>query len=78
MSRRDRLIAKIRARPVEARASDVVALLEEFGWVLDRQQGSHMVFTKPGRRSFVVPLVSGRRVTRMYLDQVIELLGLDD
>jgi predicted RNA binding protein YcfA (HicA-like mRNA interferase family) len=77
MSRRDKLIARIRARPPEADASDVRALLEDYGWRLDRQSGSHMIFTD-GKRIQSVPLVGGRRVKRVYLDQLCELLGLDD
>lgn len=33
---REKLIERIRARPVEADFSDVEALLEMFGWSLDR------------------------------------------
>ena len=78
MTRRERLIARIRARPPEADARNVIALLEEFGWSLDRQSGSHMIFKKAGEELFSIPLVSGRKVKRVYLDRVCKRLGLDD
>lgn len=78
MSRLEKLIEVIRARPPEARFEDVRKLLEAFGWEMRRQSGSHVSFKKRGERSITVPLVSGRKVKRTYLDQLCELLGLDD
>lgn len=77
MSQRDRLVARIRARPPEADCGDVRALLEEFGWTLRRERGSHVTFVKPGERSIVVPKVGGRRGKRTYLAMLCERLGLD-
>lgn len=77
MTTREKLIARICARPSEADASDVRALLEDFGWTLKRQRGSHQVFAKPGEFPLIVPLVQGRRVKRVYLDEIIERLGLE-
>ena len=34
----------------------VITLLKENGWTLDRVKGSHHVMTKPGRRSVPVPV----------------------
>jgi predicted RNA binding protein YcfA (HicA-like mRNA interferase family) len=78
LTRREKLIAKIVARPPEADANDVRSVLEEFGWMFRHQTGSHMTFAKPGERSMSIPLVSGRRVKRIYLDQICQRLGLDD
>jgi predicted RNA binding protein YcfA (HicA-like mRNA interferase family) len=78
VTRREKLIAKIVARPPEADADDVRAVLEDFGWTFRHQTGSHMTFAKPGERSLSIPLVSGRRVKRIYLDQICQRLGLDD
>jgi predicted RNA binding protein YcfA (HicA-like mRNA interferase family) len=77
MSRREKLIARIRARPPEADFSDVRALLEDFGWRMDRESGSHVTFVKPGEFPFTIPKVGGRRVKRTYLTQLCERLGLD-
>jgi predicted RNA binding protein YcfA (HicA-like mRNA interferase family) len=78
MTRRERLVARIRARPPEADFNDVRQVLEEYGWRLARQKGSHVAFVKDGEGTFVVPLVSGRKVKRRYLDQLCERLGLDN
>ena len=76
MTRRERLIARIKSRPPEAEQRDVRALLQEFGWTLDRQTGSHLIFVKDGEM-MSIPLVHGRRVKRIYLDEICKRLGLD-
>ena len=76
--REDKLIERIRRRPPEAEFTDVRQLLEMFDWKVARQAGSHVLFVKPGERTISVPLVSGRKVKRTYLDQICERLGLDD
>ena len=78
MTRRDRLIERIRTRPLEADFDDVRRLLESFGWVLAREGGSHAMFTKPGESTITVPRVRGRKVKRTYLDIIIDRLGMGD
>ncbi|MEX0683933.1 MAG: type II toxin-antitoxin system HicA family toxin [Dehalococcoidia bacterium] len=78
MTRLEKLIDRIKARPAEAEFADVEKLLEAFGYERKRQEGSHVSFKKAGARTIVVPLVSGRKVKRVYLDKLCELLGLDD
>jgi predicted RNA binding protein YcfA (HicA-like mRNA interferase family) len=77
MSQRERLIARLRARPPEADFHDVRLLLEEFGWREARKKGSHVIFIKDAAPSITVPTLSGRRVKRVYLARIGELLGLD-
>lgn len=77
MTRRGKLIAKIRARPPEADFADVALLLQEFGWEMRSQKGSHCVFVKPGETPITVVRDRGRRVKRGYLDRICERLGLD-
>ncbi len=77
MSRRDKLIARVCARPPEADFSDVRALLEEFGWQLGRERGSHVTFVKAGEFPITVPKSGGRKVKRVYLDMICQRLGLD-
>ncbi len=78
MTQREKLIERIRARPPEAEFEDVRLLLEAFGWTLRRERGSHVTFKKTGQRSITVSKVGGRKVKRVYLDQICERLGLDD
>ena len=77
MTRREKLIQKIVRRLPEASYSDVRSLLVMFGWRHERTKGSHEVFTKPGERSLIVPLISGRKVGGYYLADLCEKLGLD-
>jgi predicted RNA binding protein YcfA (HicA-like mRNA interferase family) len=78
MGRREKLIARIRARPVEADFADVRRLLEMFGYQMARQKGSHVSFTRPGMPTIVVPTTGGRKVKGAYLDHLCELLALDE
>lgn len=79
MTQRDKLIARIRARPPEADVNDVCKLLEEFGWTLGKKRAtSHIIYKKPGERSMTIPTVKGRKVKQVYLDEICKRLGLDD
>jgi predicted RNA binding protein YcfA (HicA-like mRNA interferase family) len=77
MTRRDKLIERIRQRPTTASFKDVQVLLTEFGWTLNRTAGSHFTFTKPGEYPIVVT-VHDKRVKRGYLDDICTRLGLDE
>lgn len=76
MARDEKLIERIRARPVQADFSDVRRLLELEGWVLARTAGSHHQFTKAGERTLSVP-VHNHRVKRYILNEICHRLGLD-
>lgn len=78
MTQLERLIQRIRARPPKARFGDVQTLLEAYGWTLDRERGSHVIFSKTGERSIVLAKDNGRWVKRIYLDRICVRLGLDD
>ncbi len=77
MTKREQLIERLRARPVEADFSDVKALLEDFGWTLRGRGGSHNTFVKAGEGYLVVSTMSGRKVKRYQIDRVCVRLGLD-
>jgi predicted RNA binding protein YcfA (HicA-like mRNA interferase family) len=77
VTRREKLIQRIRQRPVEAAFGDVRALLELFGWQLASMKGSHARFRKPGERSIPVPVHNGK-VRRVYLDEICVRLELDE
>ncbi len=78
MTKRSKLIDRIRARPPEADFDDVLTLLNSYGWVLHRQRGSHITLVKEGERAETVPAVGGRSVKRVYRSQLRDRLGLDD
>lgn len=62
VTKRAKLVDRIRARPPEIDFDDVWTLRKAYGWTIDRERGSHVTFVKPGERSFVVSKVGGRKV----------------
>lgn len=79
MSQRDKLVAKLRARPATASIGDVRKVLDAYGWELRSQKGSHLSFRKPrDPRLLTICTENGRTVKTVYLDRVCEYLGLDD
>jgi len=77
MTRRDKLVERIRRRPAEAKFSEVRSLLVMFEWEHVPTDGSHERFRKKGERSITVPVHSGK-VGRVYLDEICDKLGLDE
>lgn len=77
MTRRDKLIERIRQRPTTADFADVRAILEMFGWEHASTKGSHARFRKAGETSITVP-IHGGKVKRHYLDDICDRLHLDE
>lgn len=78
MTKNEKLIERIRARPPEADCDDVWTLMKAFGWTIGRGRGSQVTFVKEGQRSATVPKQGGRKVKRVDLDLLCDLLGLDE
>lgn len=81
MSKRDKLIALMIARPSTAAFADVKAVLEMFGWELARTKGSHHAFKNPEHPeegTLIVPVTGGTKVKKYYLDTICKKLGLDE
>lgn len=76
MTKRDKLIESIIARPSTASFKDVHTVLVLFGWEHASTKGSHARFRKAGERSITIPIHNGN-VKRVYLDQICERLELD-
>jgi predicted RNA binding protein YcfA (HicA-like mRNA interferase family) len=76
MSKGEKLRRKLRVRPADANMRDVETLLVRFGFTLARIHGSHHIFEYDNGERFqqvIVPL-HGRKVKRMYIQQVIAIL----
>ena len=71
MSQWEKLLERLRRRPPEMDFDDVQKILEGYGWE-HRLIGKHHVFTRPGELRLTVPTVRGRKVRRVYLDEVIK------
>ena len=81
MSKRDKVKARILARPPELDFEELRDFLVAEGWLWrpPRGGGSHHFFSKPGvRETLLIPTVGGRKVKRTYIVEVIKALGLED
>jgi predicted RNA binding protein YcfA (HicA-like mRNA interferase family) len=63
MSKRDKLVERIRANPRNVRFADVVSLLRHEGFVLFNQRGSHCTFHRRGGRLLTIVKPHGRHKT---------------
>ena len=73
MSRREKLLQKIRQAPNDVTFSDLRKLLESEDFFLDRITGSHHVFRR-GDTVFVVPMHQNR-VKTVYVKRALEIIG---
>ena len=76
MSKRERLRRKLRSLPADADMRDVQTLLERFGFKFVRARGSHHIFEYDDGKwvSQIVFPLHGRKVKRIYIKRVIEIL----
>lgn len=76
MSKRERLRQKLRSLPADADMRDVQTLLERFEFKLVRTLGSHHIFEYDDgeQSSQIVFPMHGRKVKRIYIRRVIEML----
>lgn len=63
--------------PSPVRFSEIRRLMERHGWRLDRINGSHHVFEKPGHRSYPVP-VHHDKVHYGYYRKIQKLIAGSD
>ena len=75
MSKRDKLLEKIRRNPKDVTFKELDQLLQSFGYELVRTKGSHSVYRRPG----APPITVARRQPHVHSDAVKEVLrGIDD
>ncbi|NJL48694.1 MAG: type II toxin-antitoxin system HicA family toxin [Leptolyngbyaceae cyanobacterium SM2_5_2] len=72
MSKREKLLERLKNNPNNATFSEIRRLLKQEGFTLDRITGSHDVFTR-NETTFVIP-VHNNRVKMIYVKRVIELI----
>ncbi|MBW4578995.1 MAG: type II toxin-antitoxin system HicA family toxin [Tildeniella nuda ZEHNDER 1965/U140] len=51
-------------------------LLEAFGFVEKRSKGSHHTFEDDQGQVFTIPKKGGKKVRRVYIKRIVELLNL--
>lgn len=75
MSKRDKLLEKIRRNPKDVTFKELDQLLQSFDYELVRTKGSHSIY----RRSDARPITVARRQPHVHSDAVKEVLrGIDD
>ena len=76
MSRRDKLLAKMRSSPRNIRFGEVDALLRSEGFVLFNKRGSHRTYHHADGRLITIVVPHGRRKTcsASDVDKVLRLL----
>jgi predicted RNA binding protein YcfA (HicA-like mRNA interferase family) len=72
----EKLIELFLRQPPEVRFSDVLYLLEAFGYIEQRSKGSHHTFSDSDGKTIVIPKVSGQKVKRVYVKRIIEMIEL--
>lgn len=79
MGQLEKLVEQFLREPAEVSFDDVVALLKAFGYIERKSSGgSHRVFAKRGYPPIIVPTVKGRKVKRVYIKRIIDILGLEE
>lgn len=55
MPTREELLERVRRRPNNTKARELMELLEAYGFELRRTEGSHYIYKRPGSRPVPVP-----------------------
>ena len=58
------------------KSRDLIKLLKDNGWVLERIEGSHHIFTKAGRRSVPVPIHGGQDIPKSLAHKILKEAGI--
>ncbi len=61
----------------DMKGRDLVRLLEENGWTLDRITGSHRIMVKPGQRSVPVSFHGGKDLDQKYVKAILKQAGIE-
>jgi predicted RNA binding protein YcfA (HicA-like mRNA interferase family) len=76
MGKLEKLIELFLRQPPEVKFTDVCYLLEAFDYSEQRSKGSHHTFSHPNGETIVIPKVGGKKVKRVYVKRIIEILEL--
>ncbi len=78
MTQLDKLAARLANERTGSAVSDIERLLAGHGWERRQGKGSHLVFMKPGLRPITIGTLHGRRVKRVYVEDLLKRLGLQE
>ncbi|NEU71385.1 type II toxin-antitoxin system HicA family toxin [Hassallia byssoidea VB512170] len=78
MSKLNKLVQEFLKRSPKVRFEDVRYLLEAFGFEETRSKGSHHSFRDLEGRKVTIPKKGGQKVKKVYVQQIIQLLNLEE
>jgi predicted RNA binding protein YcfA (HicA-like mRNA interferase family) len=74
MSKRQKLLERLRNNPRGVRFEDLTRALEQSGFVLMRTAGSHLIYREPGGRVCNIQRSSDGKAKPYQVDQVLEAI----
>ncbi|MBI5023592.1 MAG: type II toxin-antitoxin system HicA family toxin [Candidatus Omnitrophica bacterium] len=54
----------------------LIKILQEYGWELDRIKGSHHILTKKGKRSIPVPVHGNKDLPHGLINAIVKQAGI--
>jgi predicted RNA binding protein YcfA (HicA-like mRNA interferase family) len=78
MSKLEKLVKQFIAGLAETSFADIQYVLEAFGFEEKRSKGSHHIFVDTQGRVLTIPKKGGKKVKRVYVKRVVELLNLEE
>ena len=74
MAKRDKLLKKAEANPSGLRFGELETLMQQWGWELDRQKGSHRVWKSPKGARLPVQEGKGGKAKGYQVKQFLTVL----
>ena len=78
MAKLKKLVRKMLNAPAYLPLEEVRKVLEDFGYELVNQRGSHMSFMNGNGDQITLISIQGKRIARTYVKRVVGLLGLEE
>jgi predicted RNA binding protein YcfA (HicA-like mRNA interferase family) len=76
MSKKEKLLQKMLAKPPEITFREFESFMELHGWTRERQKGSHAIFLSKSGEMLTVPQIHSKLVKRTYIILALTRLGL--
>jgi predicted RNA binding protein YcfA (HicA-like mRNA interferase family) len=77
MSKRDKLLQRLRNNPKNVTFDELVTLLGQYGILLERVRGSHHVFnTEIGDKTYTLTIPYHRPLKAVYIKNALDLIAI--
>jgi predicted RNA binding protein YcfA (HicA-like mRNA interferase family) len=73
MAKRDKLLEKAESNPNGLRLAELETLMQQCGWILDRQKGSHRIWKSPKGARLPVQEVKGGKAKGYQVKQFLSI-----